>query len=216
MTTKHKKTTLISIGFIIAYSIGSIGFLVPSLRPMFQELTPIILMTSIIVLLSFHKHWRKRDIIILCIIYLFGFLIELIGVQTGKIFGSYQYGDGLGVKLYGTPLIIGVNWVLLSYCSTTISDKLITNRFFKIFLATCLMIIYDLILETVAPFMDMWRFEAGVVPFQNYAIWFIVAFIFNTVLTLSNIKGNYKLCIAIFSIQMGFFGIISIISNFIL
>lgn len=216
MTTKYEKTTLITIGFIIAYIVGSIGFLVPSLRPMFQELTPIILIITFITLLSFHKQWRRRDIIILCVVYVSGFFIELIGVQTGKIFGSYQYGDGLGFKLYGTPLMIGVNWVLLSYCSTTVSDKIFTNRFFKIFFATCLMIIYDLILETVAPFMDMWQFESNKVPFQNYTVWFILAFLFNTLLTLLKMKGDFRMCLAIFSIQIVFFGIISIMINCIL
>ena len=60
------------------------------------------------------------------------------------------------------------------------------------------MIVYDLILETVAPYMDMWRFETGNVPFQNYAMWFIVAFIFNTLLTLFKIKGDFRMCLTVF------------------
>ena len=39
-----------------------------------------------------------------------GMLVEWIGVHTGYLFGSYDYGTVLGPKLLGVPLIIGINW----------------------------------------------------------------------------------------------------------
>lgn len=216
MIYKSRTTFSITFGLVIAYSIGCIGFLTPFLKPIFQQLTPFILIVTCIILLIFHKDWGRKEKIILGIIYLSGFLIELIGIQTGLIFGSYQYGDGLGYKLYGTPLIIGLNWVLLSYTTTTISNTILKNRFFQIISATVLMIVYDLILETVAPYMDMWRFENGDVPFQNYAIWFIVAFIFNSLLTLFKIKGDFRMCLTVFILQILFFGVISLFTNILL
>lgn len=140
----------------------------------------------------------------------------MIGVQTGKLFGSYEYLDGLGVKIYGTPLIIGINWVLLTYCSGTITQKIPLHPIFQILIAAIFMLVYDLILETVAPHMNMWTFENGNIPFKNYLLWFILAFLFNTFFSIFKIKGNFRLCLTIFIIQILFFGVISLFTNIIL
>ena len=41
---------------------------------------------------------------------------EVIGVNTRMLFGDYRYGDVLGYKAWGVPLLIGVNWFLIVYC----------------------------------------------------------------------------------------------------
>src|SRR5205085_950587 len=43
-----------------------------------------------------------------------GFAIELVGVRTGRPFGRYRYGDGLGVKLGGVPLLAAAAWALMA------------------------------------------------------------------------------------------------------
>jgi putative membrane protein len=206
---------IISI-LIIAYSIGCVGFLIPATTPLFQFLTPIIILLTFAILIFYHPIWRKTDILVLISTFILGFLIEMIGVQTGKLFGSYQYLDGLGVKIYGTPLIIGINWVLLTYCSGTITQKIPFHPIFQILTAAILMLIYDLILETVAPHMNMWVFENGFIPFKNYLLWFVLAFLFNTLLSIFKIKGNFRLCLTIFIIQILFFGVISLFTNILL
>ena len=37
-------------------------------------------------------------------IVLIGFVIEVIGVKTGYVFGSYSYGDSLGFKILEVPV----------------------------------------------------------------------------------------------------------------
>ncbi len=215
---QNKKTNLFLINstLITAYTIGCVGFLIPALTPLFQVLTPIIILLTFALLLFYHPIWNKNHILVLVTIFILGFIIEMIGVQTGKIFGNYEYLEGLGIKINGTPLIIGINWVLLTYCSGTISQKIAVHPFFQILIAAFAMLFYDLILETVAPYMDMWIFENGVVPFKNYLLWFILAFFFNALLSIFKIRGNYRLCLSIFVIQILFFGIISLFTNILL
>ena len=216
MQNKKPNLLLIKSTLITAYTIGCVGFLIPVLAPLFQVLTPIIILLTFALLLYYHPIWNKKHIVVLGIIFIVGFLVEMIGVQTGKLFGSYQYLDGLGVKIYGTPLIIGINWVLLTYCSGTITQKIPIHPILQILLATLLMLIYDLILETVAPFMNMWVFENEIIPFRNYLLWFVLAFLFNTLLSIFKIKGDFRLCLTIFVIQILFFGAISLFINIIL
>ncbi len=216
MMNKYPKTTFYFLLFIIIYTLGGIGFLFPLLRPVLTQFTPFILLLTFILVLSFHEKWEKKHIIILILSYAICFLVEMIGVNTGQIFGSYQYGNGLGLKVLGTPLIIGINWVMLSYCSTTVAQRWFKQPFIQIFGSSLFMLGYDLIMETVAPFMDMWQFDTLKVPIQNYVVWFLLALVINSLMILFKVIGNYQISKAILIIQILFFGIISIFINFIL
>ena len=58
------------------------------------------------------------------IAFLWGLLAEIIGVQTGILFGSYAYGETLGLKIFGAPLVIGLNWVTTVIICASIVHKL--------------------------------------------------------------------------------------------
>jgi bisanhydrobacterioruberin hydratase len=216
MTNKIKTPSIFILFLIITYSLGGIGFLFPFLKPTLIQFTPFILLLTFILMLSFQEKWGKKQIIIIFLVYLLSFIVEYLGVKTGRLFGSYQYGNGLGIKLGETPLLIGINWVMLTYCSSTIAQKLTKYVIIQIFIASFMMIGYDLIMETVAPFMDMWLFKDQKVPFQNYLVWFLLAFVLNSFLILFKIQGHYKITKALFIIQLLFFGIISIITHYFL
>jgi bisanhydrobacterioruberin hydratase len=216
MMNKYPKTTFYILLFIIIYTLGGIGFLLPLFRPVLTQFTPFILLLTFIIVLTFHEKWEKKHIIIFILSYSICFLVEMIGVNTGQIFGSYQYGNGLGLKVLGTPLIIGINWVMLSYCSTTVSQRWFKNPFIQIFSSSLFLLGYDLIMETVAPFMDMWQFNNLNVPIQNYVVWFLLALVINSFMILFKVIGNYQISKSILIIQILFFGIISMFMNFIL
>jgi putative membrane protein len=117
------------------------------------------------------------------------FFIEMIGVESGLIFGTYAYGEGLGLKWHDTPLIIGVNWVILVYCSSAILEQYTHwKSVVKILAASALMLLYDVVLEIAAPKMDMWVFNHEEVPIANYVAWFVIAALFHTVIKLLKIN----------------------------
>jgi putative membrane protein len=163
--------------------------------------------------LTFHEKWGKKPIFIFILTYILCLLIEMIGVNTGKIFGSYQYGEGLGLKLFETPLLIGLNWVMLSYCSTTVAQRWFKQPLIQIISSSLFLLGYDLIMETVAPTMDMWQFQDFKIPVQNYVVWFLVALVINSLMVLFKIRGNYKVSKALLLIQIIFFGVISLFTN---
>lgn len=105
------------------------------------------------------------------------FLIEMAGVNTGLIFGDYSYGRTLGPKLWGTPILIGINWVLLSFGFAHLMTQFFDNRFLKIVLGATLMVAIDFIIEPVAIAFDFWSWDATFVPMQNYLAWWLVSLI---------------------------------------
>jgi putative membrane protein len=111
------------------------------------------------------------------IVYLIGMTVELIGVNTGLLFGKYHYGENLGIKIVGVPLLIGINWVVLTFLTASLSKRYIQNKWLAILTGTILMVGLDFFIEPIAPIFDFWHWDLGYAPLRNFIDWFIVSFI---------------------------------------
>ncbi len=148
--------------------------------------------------------WQK-GILFLCIAIL-GFSFEAIGVATGVIFGEYSYGENLGFKIANVPIIIGINWAVLSFVCAEIAKKFkVKSNVLKASIASVLMVVFDFFIEQSAPKFDFWAFELSPVPLQNYLSWFILAFIFNWAVLKTKTKGDSLICYHIYIVQILFF-----------
>ena len=191
--------------FIIFYLVGIVGLSIPATFQFFVLLTPLALLLSLAGLAVYHQHYSEKAIVTFAVIYLIGFGIEVIGVNTGLLFGHYIYGHGLGLKLLETPLIIGINWLLLVYAANSVIERVITNRWLAIFAAGLVLVGYDLILEQVAPKIDMWSWNDNQIPLQNYIAWFVLAILLSAVLKYSKISLKNRLAPVILICQTAFF-----------
>ena len=202
--------------FISFYVIGLAGMVLPFSFPIFLKLIPLALLLSFFAIFLFHE--QKIDlktIVVFAIIFLAGFFVEVIGVNTGGIFGEYWYGKGLGIKLFNTPLMMGVNWVLMIYLSSSLVSQLNIKPILSVFLASASMIIYDLVTEQVAPVFDMWSWTGNSVPIQNYIAWFLIAVVFHSLVKLFNINTRNFLAPLIYICQFLFFLILLLFFKFI-
>lgn len=200
-------------GFIITlYSVGVAGILLPPTRELFIALTPSVLLLSFALILYFHSPpLNGRSALVFLLIYLISFLVEVAGVKYGFIFGDYSYGKGLGLKLLDTPLLIGLNWLLLVYCTAVIADKMTVHVPVKIIAASLLMVLYDFIMEQTAPGMKMWSFEGGYATFRNYISWFLLALLFQTGIKAARIEIVNRIAPLVFYCQGIFFLVILIV-----
>ena len=203
---------LIMIAFIIFFSVGIAGLAIEATRTLFISLTPLALLLSVAAIAAFHRPVMPvRESLVFAIIFLSGFLIEAFGTNTGKIFGHYTYLEGLGPGIFNTPLLIGVNWVVLVYCTAAITERIPANSFLRIPTASTMMVAYDVIMEIVAPEMRMWEFANLSVPLKNYAAWFTLSFAFHSLLKICRIRITNRIAPFIFFVQASFFIILVII-----
>lgn len=194
------------------YLIGVAGMLIPVTSAIFTRLTPLALLMNFgLLLIHDENRFSVKTILIFSLILLSGFFIEIMGVQTGIIFGEYSYGQGLGLELWDTPLIIGLNWLLLVYTTATITQKIKTHNVIRIALGGGMMLIYDVVMEQVAPRMDMWTWKDGVIPIENYMAWFVIASLFHALIQFSGIKIRNKLSETVLIAQFVFFVILFIL-----
>lgn len=196
---------ILSLAFFL-YTMGCIGMLTPETKLQSLHFTPLTILLSLIVVLLFAEtKYSLRTILTFLFIAVSGFLIEAAGVNTGIIFGQYSYGKTLGLSLFNTPLIIGVNWLLLIYATASVFEKFPMLNIYKILLASLLMVIYDFILEPVAPKMDMWQFTGNVAPLQNYMSWFVIAVAFHSIIKWQRVNTRNSVATWILVCQFLFF-----------
>lgn len=165
----------IKMVLVLAYTAGAIGLHSPALTAYFRPLSPFTLISSLVVLLLFHADWRPAFWVYTIVAFLVGYLIEVVGVHTGLIFGEYAYGHGLGAQLWNVPPVIGINWLTLSYCCGSVCDRLQVPIWAKIAAASTLMVSLDFLIEPVAVELDFWTWFGQPVPLQNYVGWWLVS-----------------------------------------
>ncbi len=196
--------------FLLFYAVGVAGLIYSNTFQLFIQLIPFALLLSIVALAFSHGTFTQKQLIVFIVIYLLGFLVEMVGVNTGIIFGPYNYGDSLGFKLYNTPLIIGLNWLLLVYVTASVMENTRLHPAVKVVSGSILMLGYDIVLEQVAPVLDMWYWHTGNVPVQNYLSWFVLAILFHTLIRMFNVNTQNKLGPFLFVCQTVFFLILLI------
>lgn len=161
----------------IFYIVGVIGMSQDMFRGLFLLLTPANLLLTLGLIIWGEEKQRSTLVVQFIAISLFGFLYELVGVQTGLVFGEYSYGKTLGWKLFDVPLTIGVNWFILSYGSRGVAALFFKNKWLIAGFAAVLMTSIDYLIEPVAITLDMWSWDVVSVPLQNYLGWFMGAIV---------------------------------------
>ena len=118
---------------------------------------------------------------------------EQVGVETGAIYGSYQYTDVLGAKLAHVPILIPMAWFMMLYPSYVITNLIVDGRptgtrggtlhvLLLAVLGALVMTAWDLLIDPIlsGPQFRAWVWEeAGPyfgIPARNYAGWILTTF----------------------------------------
>jgi uncharacterized membrane protein len=112
-----------------------------------------------------------------------GFVTELIGVRTGYPFGSYVYGDSLGPRLGGVPVIVGLAWLMMAWPAVVVGERLAVGRIRQALIAGLALSSWDLFLDPQMVANGSWWWDdtslhlpyVPGVPLSNYAGWLVVA-----------------------------------------
>ncbi|PKQ69985.1 hypothetical protein Rain11_0922 [Raineya orbicola] len=184
---------------------GIVGLSWELTRNVFLSLVPFNLLANLALVLHFHQNWTKKFIITCLFVMLAGFGIEVVGVQTQIIFGNYWYETTLGYKIWGVPLLIAVNWLIVIYTSQAVVSLFKISPMLHILLATLLTVGLDVLIEPVAIRFDFWDWAGGIVPLQNYAGWAGTALILHTIFTLSKSFQTNSVAIALYFCEILFF-----------
>ncbi len=210
--TKDKLETYGIAFFYIIYLVGIAGHIFSYTRSLMIFLTPYTLALSSIILIYFlTKESDKRIYLWFLSTYLITFSLEVVGVKTGLVFGTYNYGEVLGLKLLETPLIIGLNWVFVIFGAYFLAHELEIKKYLVPLVTAILALSFDYFMEPVAINLEYWTWENNIIPLQNYLAWFIISFLFASILNLIKIRVTNKIFSHYFVIQFMFFVILNMV-----
>lgn len=153
------------------------------------------------------------------VVFLSGMCVEIVGVNSGLLFGNYKYGTNLGPQYMGVPLILGINWILVIFSCGAIVSKIMSsmsslhsvNRSFKtiafIIDAATLAVLFDFLIEPVAIKLKYWEWM-GDIPVYNYVCWFFISAVLLSFYSVCEFNKQNKFLVNLFLIQVMFFLII--------
>ncbi|WP_086047925.1 carotenoid biosynthesis protein [Hugenholtzia roseola] len=202
---------------LVMHLAGAMGLAWEVSRPFFTWATPFNLLFASSILFLFHQKWEQKFFLFSLLCFSTGYAVEVLGVHTGLIFGTYWYGETLGFKILEVPLTIGLNWFVLTYCFNFLVS-LIFNRLknrednlnkklivLKALFAASFMVGLDYWIEPIAIRYDFWQWSENIVPLQNYIAWWIVSFFLSYVYHKKEIQAKNLLALSLLFAQILFF-----------
>ncbi len=216
------KETIATAIAVFFHLIGILGIMISSNKEFFIGATPYNLLLSLVLIV-----WTQKDknvffygFMLLTIV--IGVVVEIVGVNTGLLFGNYSYGSVLGYKISSVPFIIGVNWFILIYCCGISIHTLLMKAITKIaeqsgnpplalkalsviIDGATIAVFFDWVMEPVAIDLGFWKWNKGEIPFYNYLCWFIVSMALLALFHFSSFNKRNKFAVNLLLIQFMFF-----------
>jgi len=216
--SKYQVATAIAILF---HTVGLVGILAFKSDLIIRS-TPLNLLLSFSLLI-----WTQEDKNIFfwlftLLAFLIGFGVEVIGVNTGYLFGDYHYGTVLGIQWKQVPLVIGINWFLVMYCCgvsiTALLEKIVKpvnekpaepvpvlKALSVISDGATLAVLFDWLIEPVAVKLGYWQWQDKDIPLYNYISWFAISVIILLLFRLLKFDKRNKFAVNLLLIQVMFF-----------
>lgn len=217
--SKFQVATAIAVLF---HSIGIAGLLYFD-KTFFLQSTPVNLLLMFVLLLWTQREKNTYFFLFLVTCFSVGIAVEMVGIHTGILFGNYSYGNVLGYKIQGVPLLIGANWFIIIYCSGISIHTILMKAINRISADTgkrpmalkalsviidgaTLAVFFDWLMEPVAVKLGYWAWKGdGSIPVFNYLCWFIVSILLLTVFHFAKFNKQNKFAVNLLLIQLMFF-----------
>ena len=135
----------------------------------------------------------------LFVILVSGFVLEIVGVRYGFLFGKYIYTDALRPKLFGVPLVMASAWLVVTAYVKQMLMILKLSGWLEILSAALWMTAIDLVIDPLASgILDYWRWSDGGVyygvPTHNFVGWFAVSLIIFAIIKGFKWQANLWAC----------------------
>lgn len=204
---------------ILFHVSGVIGILFTPYKHWFINNTPITLMLMSVLLAASQERIERGFIGFFLLAFATGMVTEMIGVNTGILFGNYEYGTVMGPKLLGVPFLIGMNWFVIVFCCGSLMQQLNKTMLLKyeapipraiikwsvVIDGAVMATFFDWLMEPVAIKLGFWSWEGGNIPMLNYACWFVISAILLAIQQQLKIKAQNHFAIHLLIIQALFF-----------
>lgn len=195
----------LAIGLVWLFHVSGIIGVLLGYEQWFLEKTPLNLLVCFVLLIAVAPVRGLKQALIVYFFVMAGIFVEWVGTTYGFPFGEYHYGDNLGVKVAGVPLLIGINWAMLVLITGSLATRLTSSRWIRVTIGAALMVFLDLFIEPNASNFDFWHWANDIIPVSNYIAWFVIAAGLHWIFQLFIEKLNFKFSLHLYLAQLVFF-----------
>ncbi len=215
------KVQIATVVAVLFHTVGIVGILFFK-SDLIIRCTPVNLLLSFALLIWTQQEKNIFFWIFAATVFIIGFSVEVVGVNTGWLFGNYNYGNVLGPKLFQVPFIISINWFIIIFCCG-ISTQTLLQRIIKpletiaavpsftlktiavISDAATLAVLFDWLMEPVAVKLGFWQWEGSNIPLYNYVCWYIISLLLLLLFHWCRFPKQNKFAVNLLLIQIMFF-----------
>ena len=175
---KFNKIGICSLLIIVFHLLWYTGLIYSEYDMFFKRIFPFYWIFMLILMLVSQQERNKSFWLFVLTTFVSGFVIQLLAVQTGAIFGEFIYGSNLGIELADVPVVMGIFWVLLIYsCGIFMKEFEIKDHNIRAGIGAVLITFLDFLIEPIATKFDLWLWTNLEVPFQNNIAWLGISFV---------------------------------------
>ncbi len=215
---RQQIATTIALAFHIS------GFIAIALfkNQFFVQLTWLNLLVSAALIFYTQEKINGSFLVFVLAASIIGFSAEWLGINKQLLFGNYTYGNLLGPKWQGVPLLIGLQWFVIIYCCCIsmqmLHDRLkrnqpdLYNRYPKwwTYLSRLsdpafIAVLFDWAMEPVAQKLGYWKWKDNEIPISNYTSWFCVSILIIVIFNALSFKKQNMFALHLLLIQFMFF-----------
>ncbi|MEP7237862.1 MAG: carotenoid biosynthesis protein [Ferruginibacter sp.] len=222
MLNRFSKFDIATAIAILFHAIGLVGLLFFD-KTFFLAATPVNLLLSFALLIWTQTSKNISFFLFLLICFAVGISVEIVGINTGILFGDYTYGNVLGLKVKNVPVLIGINWFIIIYCCGISIHTLLMKAITRIAADTgknpmalkalsviidgaTLAVFFDWLMEPVAVKLGYWVWNGdGSIPMLNYICWFVVSLLLLICFHFAKFNKQNKFAVNLLLIQLMFF-----------
>lgn len=122
-----------------------------------------------------------RGLALFCVLAVYAFAIESVGVLTGFPYGSFQYVGAMAHEVFGlVPWTLPFAWMPIMVGAAATAQRLApSSQARQLVLGAMLAVLVDMVLDPGAVVLGFWRYQAGgwyyAVPWTNFAGWLLTS-----------------------------------------
>jgi uncharacterized membrane protein len=193
-------------GLVLLFHLtGFVGLAFSQDKAFYLKYTPLTLLLTAGLLAAFQPGRNLSFWLLLAQIFLLGLVAEVVGTNTGLLFGHYTYGATLGPQYMGAPWLIGLNWVMVTYLGGMLAAYLPASRVVRVLVGAVLMVGFDLCMEPVAGRYDFWHWTGELIPMRNFRDWFLLALFLQVLFVRTPFPKRNPLVPLVYLVQLLFF-----------
>lgn len=218
----ENKTKIFQGLIILLFAIWAIYFLLFK-NSILPNTSLILLLINLVTLMILNFNLTKREkikfSILIISLLLISFIILILNLNYGNLFGYFVYTEILNFKVFEVPIAIALNWSLVLLSTYHVVRNFIKVKWMKILMTGILVLFFDFIFELFAKKFQLWvwtdlhKINYIGIPLNNYFSWFIIGILSAFIINNFKQKIEPKILITFWFCEIFFFQLLQLIKT---